>query len=113
MASAISCQNLTKRYGDVLALDRLTLDVPSGALFGFLGPNGAGKTTALRLLTGLAFPDGGSATVAGIDVATGGVNLRSAVPTALAGAAARLDDFLKPLDPAFAIHWHWTLRVRK
>jgi ABC-2 type transport system ATP-binding protein len=79
MASAITCQNLTKRYGDVLALDHLTLEVPSGALFGFLGPNGAGKTTALRLLTGLAFPDGGSATVAGVDVRSGGVRLRKRI----------------------------------
>ncbi len=54
MGVAISCQGLTKRYGDVLALDHLTLDVPAGAIFGFLGPNGAGKTTTLRLLTGLA-----------------------------------------------------------
>lgn len=76
MASAISCQGLTKRYGDVLALDHLSLDVPSGSIFGFLGPNGAGKTTALRLLTGLANPTGGSATVAGMDIATGGVQLR-------------------------------------
>ncbi|HEY7974072.1 MAG TPA: ABC transporter ATP-binding protein, partial [Ktedonobacterales bacterium] len=75
VASAISCRDLTKRYGAVLALDHLSLDVPSGAIFGFLGPNGAGKTTALRLFTGLAFPDSGSATIAGIDVATGGVNL--------------------------------------
>jgi ABC-2 type transport system ATP-binding protein len=75
MAVAISCQGLTKRYGDVLALDHLTLDVPAGAIFGFLGPNGAGKTTTLRLLTGLAWPTAGSATVAGLDVATGGVAL--------------------------------------
>jgi ABC-2 type transport system ATP-binding protein len=76
MATAISCQGLTKRYGDVLALDRLTLDVPAGAIFGFLGPNGAGKTTTLRLLTGLAFPTAGSATVAGMDIITGGIPLR-------------------------------------
>jgi ABC-2 type transport system ATP-binding protein len=76
MASAISCRGLTKRYGEVLALDHLTLAVPSGSIFGFLGPNGAGKTTALRLLTGLAFPDSGSATVAGIDVAADDVTLR-------------------------------------
>ncbi|HEX6540795.1 MAG TPA: ABC transporter ATP-binding protein [Ktedonobacterales bacterium] len=76
MASAISCKDLTKRYGPVLALDHLSLEVPAGSVFGFLGPNGAGKTTTLRLLTGLAVPNGGSATVAGSDVATGGVNLR-------------------------------------
>jgi ABC-2 type transport system ATP-binding protein len=76
MESAISCRNLSKRYGDVLALDHLTLDVPTGSLFGFLGPNGAGKTTALRLLTGLAFPTIGDAAVLGMDVSTGGLNLR-------------------------------------
>jgi ABC-2 type transport system ATP-binding protein len=76
MDVAIACQGLTKRYGDVLALDHLTLDVPTGAIFGFLGPNGAGKTTTLRLLTSLALPTEGRATVAGMDVATGGVSLR-------------------------------------
>src|SRR6185312_7378457 len=79
MASAIACNDLTKRYGDVLALDHLSLDVPSGAIFGFLGPNGAGKTTALRLFTGLALPDSGGATIAGLDVATGGSALRKRI----------------------------------
>jgi ABC-2 type transport system ATP-binding protein len=65
---AISCDGLTKRYGEVVALDHLTLEVPEGAIFGFLGPNGAGKTTLLRLLTGLARPTAGSATVAGCAV---------------------------------------------
>ncbi len=79
MSVAIACRGLTKRYGDVLALDHLTLDVPSGAIFGFLGPNGAGKTTTLRLLTGLAFPTEGGAAIAGMDIATGGVELRKRV----------------------------------
>ena len=70
MDIAVSCRGLTKRYGDVLALDALTLDVPSGAIFGILGPNGAGKTTLLRLLTGLARPTAGEATVAGMSVTT-------------------------------------------
>jgi ABC-2 type transport system ATP-binding protein len=50
---------LTKRYGETLALDRLSLEVPAGAVFGLLGPNGAGKTTFLRLLMGFVIPDGG------------------------------------------------------
>jgi ABC-2 type transport system ATP-binding protein len=79
MPSAIACQGLTKRYGEVLALDHLTLDVPTGSIFGFLGPNGAGKTTTLRLLTGLAFPTEGGATIAGMDIATGGVELRKRI----------------------------------
>lgn len=51
--------DLTKRYGSTLALDRLSLEVPEGAIFGLLGPNGAGKTTFLRLVMGLIFPDAG------------------------------------------------------
>jgi ABC-2 type transport system ATP-binding protein len=68
--TAVSCHGLTKRYGDVLALDALTLDIPVGAVFGILGPNGAGKTTLLRLLTGLARPTLGVATVAGFSIIT-------------------------------------------
>jgi ABC-2 type transport system ATP-binding protein len=68
-APAITCRGLTKRYGDVLALTDLDLDVPAGTVFGFLGPNGAGKTTTLRLLTGLAHATSGRATVAGVPVA--------------------------------------------
>lgn len=76
MESAIECAGLTRRYGAVTALDDLRLDVPRGAIFGLLGPNGAGKTTLVRLLTGLARPTAGGATVAGYDIATGGVALR-------------------------------------
>jgi ABC-2 type transport system ATP-binding protein len=70
MDTAVTCRGLTKRYGDVLALDALTLDIPVGAVFGILGPNGAGKTTLLRLLTGLARPTLGEATVAGFSIIT-------------------------------------------
>jgi ABC-2 type transport system ATP-binding protein len=72
---AVVVRGLTKRYGDVLALDRLDLDVPAGSIFGFLGPNGAGKTTTLRLLTGLGRPTAGTASVDGIDATTGGREL--------------------------------------
>ncbi len=72
---AIEVRGLTKRYGDVLALDALDLDVPAGSVFGFLGPNGAGKTTTLRLLSGLGFPTAGTATVAGVPVGQGGLDL--------------------------------------
>jgi len=72
---AIEAQGLTKRFGDVLALDRLDLAVPAGSVFGFLGPNGAGKTTTLRLLTGLGHPTAGTAVVAGVAVGRGGTDL--------------------------------------
>jgi ABC-2 type transport system ATP-binding protein len=73
---AVATAGLTKRYGPVLALDGLDLAVPSGVVFGLLGPNGAGKTTTIRLLTGLARPTAGSATVAGIAVGVDGAGLR-------------------------------------
>jgi daunorubicin resistance ABC transporter ATP-binding subunit len=64
----IEAQGLTKRFGPTVALDGLDLEVPAGSILGVLGPNGAGKTTAVRILTTLALPDGGSARVAGYDV---------------------------------------------
>jgi ABC-2 type transport system ATP-binding protein len=72
--AAIACRGLTKRYGDITALDDLDLDVPAGSVFGFLGPNGAGKTTTLRILTSLAKATSGSATVGGVPVGEGAPN---------------------------------------
>jgi len=66
--TAIQTENLQKFYGQVHALDGLSLSVESGSIFGFLGPNGAGKSTTIRLLTGLARPSGGRAWVAGVEV---------------------------------------------
>src|ERR1700677_2486679 len=64
----IQADGLQKRYGDTHALAGVSFDVPAGTILRLLGPNGAGKTTAVRILTTLAVPDAGSATVAGIDV---------------------------------------------
>jgi ABC-2 type transport system ATP-binding protein len=64
----IHTQNLTKQFGDQLAVDRLTLDIDEGEVFGFLGPNGAGKTTTIRMLTSLITPTAGSARVLGYEV---------------------------------------------
>ena len=78
-APAISCRGLTKRYGDVVALDRLDLEVPAGSVFGFLGPNGAGKTTTLRLLTSLAQATSGEASVGGVAIGDGEPNRRGLI----------------------------------
>ena len=64
-APAIVATGLTKRYGDVTAVDDLSFEVRSGAVTGFLGPNGAGKTTTLRMVLGLARPTAGRATILG------------------------------------------------
>lgn len=78
-APAIACRGLTKRYGSVLALDGLDLEIPSGSVFGFLGPNGAGKTTTLRLLTSLAQPTSGEAMVDGVATGGGEANRRGLI----------------------------------
>ncbi|MCL6451886.1 MAG: ABC transporter ATP-binding protein, partial [Acetobacteraceae bacterium] len=65
----IECGELTKRFGRLVAVDRLNLQVKSGELFGFLGPNGAGKTTTIRMLVGLLTPTAGWVRVGGIDMA--------------------------------------------
>ncbi len=67
MTPAIHTTNLTKRYGQTLALDTLNLTVAEGEVYGYLGPNGAGKTTTIRLLLGLHRPSGGEAHLFGID----------------------------------------------
>jgi ABC-2 type transport system ATP-binding protein len=65
--NAIQTNQLTRSFGILKALDRLTLSVPRGTVFGFLGPNGSGKTTTIRLLLGLLDPDDGQAQVLGYD----------------------------------------------
>jgi ABC-2 type transport system ATP-binding protein len=67
---AVHIDNLTKRFGDFVAVDKVSIDVKQGEIFGFLGPNGAGKSTTIRILCGLLPPTSGRATVAGFDVAT-------------------------------------------
>ena len=86
--SAIYCQGLTKRYGEIAALVELDLAVPYGSIFGFVGRNGAGKTTTMRLLAGLALPTAGRAWVAGLE-------------TTSASRLARLHFGYLPQDPAF------------
>ncbi len=67
----IHTDKLTKRFGEFVAVDALSLTISGGEIFGFLGANGAGKTTAIRMLTGLLVPTSGKATVAGFDLYTG------------------------------------------
>jgi ABC-2 type transport system ATP-binding protein len=64
----IEVSELTKRFDDVIAVDRIGFTVGKGELFGFLGPNGAGKTTTINILTGLARPDSGAIRISGLDI---------------------------------------------
>jgi ABC-2 type transport system ATP-binding protein len=73
--NTIETQGLSRSFGEVKAVDGVTIAVAEGELFGFLGPNGAGKTTTIRMLTGQLRPTAGTATVAGCDV----VNERTAL----------------------------------
>jgi ABC-2 type transport system ATP-binding protein len=79
MPVVIEARNLTKKYGDVVAVDNVSLVVEKGALFGLLGPNGSGKTTMIKMLTGQARPTDGSAIVLGVDVTKDPVGVRSLV----------------------------------
>jgi len=76
---AIRAEGLTKRYGDILAVDGLTLEIGTGQFFGLLGPNGSGKTTTIHMLATLIQPNAGSAHVAGFDLGRNAVKAREAI----------------------------------
>lgn len=75
----IEIRGLTKRFGDLVALNNLTLDIGPGEIFGFIGPNGAGKSTTMKILACLLRPDAGSARVGGLDVRKDGDEIRRVI----------------------------------
>jgi ABC-2 type transport system ATP-binding protein len=77
--AAIRTEALTKHYGQVRALEALSLEVQAGEIFGFLGPNGAGKSTTIRTLLGFLHPTSGSAQVLGLDIGADSVEIRRRV----------------------------------
>jgi ABC-2 type transport system ATP-binding protein len=88
----IRTSGLVKRYGKLVALDGLDLEVPKGTVLGLLGPNGAGKTTAIRILTTLLDPDEGEVEVAGLDVRAEPDKVREHI--GLSGQTAAIDEQL-------------------
>src|SRR5581483_9163722 len=72
----ISLNQLTKRFGQQIAVNALSLEIPAGQIVGFLGPNGAGKSTTLKMLTGMIEPSEGSATICGFDLKTQPVEVK-------------------------------------
>ena len=77
--ATVRVRELSRSFGDFLAVDRVSLAVGAGEVFGFLGPNGAGKTTTIKMLTGLLRPSSGEATVAGYDVVRGRKAIRRSI----------------------------------
>ena len=96
MTIAIEANNLIKHYGEVKALDGLSLKVEQGSVFGLLGPNGAGKTTTVRVLTTLLKPDSGSAIVSGVDVINDPEHAREIM--GLSGQSATVDENLTGVE---------------
>jgi len=83
----VRVRGLVKRYGDLVAVDGIDFDVAAGEIFAMLGPNGAGKTTTVEILEGLRAPDAGTASVLGVDVATGSDRIKSRIGVSLQTAA--------------------------
>ena len=79
MTSAVSAHDLTKVYGDLTAVDRLSLEVREGEVFAFLGPNGSGKTTTIRMLCGIITPTSGHGRVLGFNIATESESIKARI----------------------------------
>jgi len=73
---SIRAINISKRFGNVVAVDEVSFDVKKGEIFGFLGPNGAGKTTTIRMLTGVLVPDSGDVEIEGIDMLNNSIDAK-------------------------------------
>ncbi|MEO3868800.1 ATP-binding cassette domain-containing protein [Nonomuraea sp. B12E4] len=111
MPAAIVAEGLTKKYGDVVALDGMDLTVPEGTVFGLLGPNGAGKTTTVRILTTLLKPDAGHAMVAGFDVVEDARRLRAHIGAS--GQYAAVDEHLTGAENLEMVGRLYHLGVRR
>ena len=91
-SAAITAREMRKSFGEHTVLDDVDLEVDQGTIFALLGPNGAGKTTIVRILSTLLKADGGTATVAGFDVATHPADVRASI--SLTGQFAAVDEIL-------------------
>jgi ABC-2 type transport system ATP-binding protein len=77
--SQIQIQGLTKRFGNLVAVSNIHLDVPKGTIFGFLGPNGSGKSTTVKMLTGLLQPDSGDALICGTSIVKAALEVKKMI----------------------------------
>jgi ABC-2 type transport system ATP-binding protein len=84
---AISTKNLTRRFGELVAVDNMNLRVAAGQFFGFLGPNGAGKSTTIKMLTGLLAPSAGRMEILGVDLVANPVEVKRQIGVVPEGMA--------------------------
>lgn len=94
MSIAVAVHNLTKHYGDIIAVDHIGFEVKKGEIFVFLGPNGAGKTTTIRILTCMIKPDEGTATIMGYSIEKEPLNAKQ-----IMGIVPEMSNFCKRLCP--------------
>ena len=86
-AAVVVTHDLTRRFGDVIAVDRVTFSIAAGEIFALIGPNGAGKSTLIKMLTTLLPPSGGTAKVVGFDIAKAPAQVRR--PSAMFPSCSR------------------------
>ena len=86
MDFSIKVENLTKQFGDLVAVDKVNLAIKPGQICGFLGPNGAGKSTTLRMLCGLITPTAGQGQILGLDIVTEAEEIKANSIAQLTGA---------------------------
>ena len=105
MAPIVSVRDLRKRYGDIEAVAGISFEVQQGEVFALLGPNGAGKTTTVEILEGLRTADGGSATVAGVDVRKDPAGVKSRIGVQLQQSAFPENFLAHELVELFALFY--------
>jgi ABC-2 type transport system ATP-binding protein len=105
MSAIVSVRDLRKKYGQIEAVAGISFDVQQGEVFALLGPNGAGKTTTVEILEGLRQADGGSATVAGIDVTRDPTKVKSLIGVQLQSSAFPENFLAKEIVELFAIFY--------
>ncbi len=110
MQSIVRADRVEKRFGPIEALAGVSLEIEAGIIYALLGPNGAGKTTLIRVLATLLKPDGGSATVAGIDVVRDPTGVRNRI--GLAGQFAAVDEYLTGREAVVMVGRLYNLSAR-
>ena len=102
MSSIVECEHVIKRYGDIIAVNDISLNIEEGEIFGLVGPNGAGKTTLIEMIEGLRTPDGGSIKALGLDPTRQGDELKEKIGVLLQATSIQPDIKVKEALKLFA-----------